>query len=278
MARALVDGGVEKVTLSGGEPMLAAGVEDVVKILGKNNVYVSLHTNGYFLNDENLARMKDYLGDVYLPVDSMKRKVNDSTRGTGSLEVFKKGFDLLSRGGVKAGVHTVVTPKNIGGLGKILKYISAKDFFKWKAYEVFRGQREGEIFSHDGGVYDFAGDFLLAEDRIKKGNEDIEFVLDWDRAPYLFLNGDGDIRYTPWFFEGGKLFGNILEDGLEKIAGDVDSFVGSDAAEFFEGVSNLPLWARAVEGANDPEEFGIIDVEHADRFNLLVDLYEKHLG
>lgn len=283
-AGVLAESGVKKVTLSGGEPALVDGLENVVEILGKGGVHVSLHTNGFFLDKDMLRKMKPYVGDVYLSVDSMDEGVNDAVRGAGSLEAFERAFDLLNGEGVRTGVHTVATPHNILGLDKVRDYISKGDFFDWKIYECNErplcGDGDLSLGALDGDVGDFFGDFLLAEARIGKGDGRIGFVANEDRMPYLFLNNGGGVSYHPWFVGKGKCFGNVFDDKLGDIVGNVKSFVdsGSDAEDFFKGKWQLPLWARYYEGNFELGELEKIEPKYWEKFLELSALYEKRVG
>ena len=268
----------DKVTLSGGEPLLIDGIEEIVQVLSSGDKYVSLHTNGYYLTEERVKKLRPYVGDIALSVDTMDPEINDRLRGKGSLDVFKNRLELLNKYNIKTGIHTVAMPNNIEKLDKVRDYISKIGFDYWKIYEKNNRPMGGDEISfstdNDSGVNDFFGEFLIAEDKMEKDSR-MKFIANEDRFPYLFLNNPGNISYHPWFTGDGKTFGNILETNFSKIIDNVNLFIGDDAEEFFDAKWELPLWARCITGEVDSEELRKIKPEYFDRFNELMELYQK---
>jgi len=273
-----IDGSsASRVTISGGEPMLVDGVDGIVKALKESGKEVSLHTNGYLLDEAVARRLQPYVDEVHIPIDSANRKINDSMRGLGSMEAFEKASGVLNRAGIKTGIHTVVAPQNIGKLLELRDYVSQGEFFNWKLYqEVETGIDGGGAFgdSRDGDVDHFMGEFLEAEERFGRDDPRIKFVLNTDRMPYTFLDSNGDVTYRQWFSEGGRVFGNVMNRGLDEIVEEIGAVGGFDSEEFFDAQWNLPLWARAFNGEFDMDD--LKNVEDFEKFSRLMELYERH--
>ena len=270
---------VRGLSISGGEPMLVKDLSNVIKGLHSGGKYVSLHTNGHYLNAVTINSINQHVDGVAIPLDSMNPAVNDRMRGSGSLEAAKSAINILKQGGIKTRIHTVATPGNINGLNEIYYYFSEMGLDHWKIYEMMdRNDLFGdyETAFGDGGVNSFFADFLLAEEAMRAAKDDrVEFVALHDRRPYIFLDPLGNVNYGPWFFDNAKSFGNILSRGLDFIVDNVKGFVGSDSEQLFEGMRQLPLWARYYNGEFDPEEVAAISPEYKERFERLVEVYMK---
>src|SRR5574343_670961 len=113
LARILAEEKLEKVTISGGEPLLVDNLLEIIRILYESGTYVSLHTNGDFLTPEKIRQLKPLVGDIGIPIDSMDSRIQEERRGVGSLESFKRAYGDLNREGVKIRIHTVVDEQNI---------------------------------------------------------------------------------------------------------------------------------------------------------------------
>ena len=268
----ILNSGVKKVTISGGEPMLVSSLPNSLKTFSDAGIYASLHTNGYFINEESIRSIDGVVNEVYLPLDSSDKSVNDSLRGVGSFNNFEKAFNLLRNKNIPVGIHTVLTRKNVRGLENLKKYLDNKDFFSWKIYE------KNNLASNGEQTHDLLEDFLLSEDSFGFKDTRTKFIANVDKNPYLFLNNKGEISYSPWFFGEGKKFGNLFNENYKVVLDKVKNYVGEDAPDFFEGLWNLPLFARYVEGAYDSEEIDELSVNEFDKMIMLSELYSRHIS
>jgi MoaA/NifB/PqqE/SkfB family radical SAM enzyme len=278
IAKLLAQSPLKKVTISGGEPLLIENIEEITKILREGQKYVSLHTNGFYLSEDRIKNLGPHLGDIAIPVDSMDASINDPLRGDGSLHVFKRVLNQLNKHELNVGIHTVATPMNLSGLNAIYNYLSRKDFSFWKVYEQMGRTMErlqGEFDPQTGGTDAFLADFLLVESKMKRKDSRIRFIAAHDKMPYIFLNSEGRVSYGPWFAEKPMSFGNILDGGIQGIIQGVKEYVenGRDSEKFFEGMWQLPLWARCYNGEFEPKELEEVVPQYHKRFEKLVELY-----
>jgi MoaA/NifB/PqqE/SkfB family radical SAM enzyme len=98
-------------TLLGGEPMIYPGWWDI--LLRHPDCYFQIITNGTFLNDENVDRLRK-AGNVtpLVSIDGFQAQ-NDARRGEGVYQTVVEGLERLRRKKLFFGVATTVTGPNL---------------------------------------------------------------------------------------------------------------------------------------------------------------------
>ena len=296
LAGMVADSDIKKVTLGGGEPLLAKNIREIARILRKGGKYVSLHTNGVLLSEKLIQEID--ADDIAIPIDTMDRKVQLQLRG----ERFSSTFDdlhniakriLESEKGL--GYHTVFTAltlEDIPGMYKVLT-----DFDYWRIYEMNYELAWQNVVDHkDIGRYNMI-DVLKGPCTLKKGHTDslfarfllqdehddprVQYVSKLDaKEPYAFLENSGDITYyTRSSFRKRDVAGNIFHDGYDSIRDFlqiVDEDYKHDEESFLEStIGDLPLWARLWDGSFREEEILQVDKEYIDTMLRLSRLFQK---
>lgn len=95
IAKRIVESGVLRVGLLGGEPLLHPELTSVLKTFARAGVHVTVNTSGYGLTREFLNSIEGYGVSFVVSIDSMDPRENDLLRGYGSLQTALKAFDLL---------------------------------------------------------------------------------------------------------------------------------------------------------------------------------------
>ena len=98
-------------TLLGGEPMMYAGLWDLLQ--RHPDCYFQIITNGMFLSEENVARLRA-AGNVtpLVSIDGLQQE-NDKRRGEGVFEAAIDGVARLKKQKILFGVATTVTSQNL---------------------------------------------------------------------------------------------------------------------------------------------------------------------
>jgi MoaA/NifB/PqqE/SkfB family radical SAM enzyme len=98
-------------TLLGGEPMIYPGLWDL--IARHKDCYFQIITNGMFLGDENVGRIRA-AGNVspLVSIDGLQER-NDDRRGPGVFQAAMEGLGRLKRNKILFGVATTVTGQNL---------------------------------------------------------------------------------------------------------------------------------------------------------------------
>ena len=115
--------GVEEITFSGGEPLLREDFFDLAAAAAKNNLSISLATNGTLVTREVAKKLKALNVDVQINLDGSTAEIYGRVRGR------KEAFNDVVQGirntlaaGVNLTIGTVVTKNNIDDIPEILKF------------------------------------------------------------------------------------------------------------------------------------------------------------
>lgn len=111
----MAQSGVFRVGLGGGEPLIRRDCCQVLGRLGEAGIETNLTTNGWFVSDETVRRLRDAgLSLLYVSLDSPWEEVHDRfRRKPGS---YRRVLDTLSaavKGGLRVRLSTVVTRVNV---------------------------------------------------------------------------------------------------------------------------------------------------------------------
>lgn len=136
----LATAGVDRVVITGGEPLLRRDIKDIISHFFDKGIRVYLSTNGYLI-DDNLDIISKCVDCVGLPLDASTPELNKAmTRGYKQLETtmsaIRKLRKLQERKIIKIGtVVSKVNKDDIINLGKLLyaDKILAPDV--WRLYQ-----------------------------------------------------------------------------------------------------------------------------------------------
>ncbi len=117
--------GLNRVKISGGEPLLRTDLADIIKGIRKNGLTVAIETNG-FLIDEAVADMfAEQNVDVSISLDGGSATVHDTLRGLpGSFERATKAIKMLSDRGCNPKVIMSVSRKNVDEVENTLRIVA----------------------------------------------------------------------------------------------------------------------------------------------------------
>ncbi len=124
-------------TLLGGEPMVYPGLWRIIE--GHPECYFQIITNGMFLDEKNVARIRA-AGNVtvLVSIDGLEAE-NDDRRGAGVFQVAMEGLRRLKRSKILFGVATTVTGQNFEEVLSdeyVRTFIDRGAMYLW--YYVFR--------------------------------------------------------------------------------------------------------------------------------------------
>lgn len=313
IAQILVDGGVKKVVLGGGEPTLAKNLEAVMKILKGGGISVSLHTNGLSLTEEKLDRWTGLVDDIALPIDAVDRAIQGKLREERFLGVFDNlmGWaEKINTRGIKVGWHTVFTSINVNEIPKIYSLIKRQPFGYWRIYEynndlarqvwltmagpkgtsnkrIVDGFLRAEALEGLGrperGYTDcLMAKFLQTEEKMKHlKDKRVQFVarIDSKKEPYAFCRNNGQIDYYAWYSAAQRRsLGNVLEEGFPNIEQGwikIRDMENYNEEDRIQADMDLPIWARLDLGFFEWEEIEEIQPKYLPEVEHLANLWSK---
>lgn len=99
--------GVEKIRLTGGEPLMRRGVEKLIKNLAGKNLKVKITTNGFFLN-RFTKFLSEYGIGVNVSLDTLDPEKFKKINGLDGFSEVIEGIDKAIHDGVKLKINSVI--------------------------------------------------------------------------------------------------------------------------------------------------------------------------
>lgn len=117
------------VNLGGGEPILEKDIYGIISKMAMNNIYVSLSTNGTFLNEEVVKKLaKSNLTMVSISLDHSNPAKHNANRGLDeSYDDVMKAIELCRKYNIKVMISTTITTQNYNDIENIIKLAIKKD-------------------------------------------------------------------------------------------------------------------------------------------------------
>lgn len=111
------------VNIGGGEPICSEGVNEIIHLLRLNNIYVSLSTNGWFIDDIIGKKIADAkLNQISISIDHSTPKLHDINRGKEGC--YMKALHAVKIGlkyGIKVVFSTTIASYNYEDLENIVE-------------------------------------------------------------------------------------------------------------------------------------------------------------
>lgn len=143
----LIKSNVFLVNLGGGEPICSPDVYDIIKIFSDNGTYISLSTNGHFINIDVANKLKEVnLTAACISLDHIDPKIHNEGRGyKNSFEEAVKAINLFTERNIKVVISTVITSKNVYSLEELIKFLIK---LKCATISLRRLKVQGNAVSH----------------------------------------------------------------------------------------------------------------------------------
>lgn len=222
--------GVKRVVLTGGEPLLTPGIQDILKKLHGLNIEIALSTNGSFV-EHYWSIITQFVSSLNIPLDGPTPEVHALSRADTStfytnMAILKRYRESLECRPLKLRIGMVYSKATRGQMQAIARLLLpfADCITTWKVYELIDHESQRELRApliHDTG--DFTREIaLLYEDHslepivMKMMTASAESR---DRA-YFMLNPLGQVvvptRISNVTVE--KVIGHFLEDSIDDLA------------------------------------------------------------
>lgn len=120
---------ISHLYISGGEPLLYKGIDEVLELAYMKGMKVTLATNGLEV-DKHLSAIKKYVDTVSLSLDGIG-DTHDSFRGVqGAYDKLIRVLDLLEEEQVKTRISSIIWKQNVEQLEEIVKLVKSKNIMK----------------------------------------------------------------------------------------------------------------------------------------------------
>lgn len=176
VADQLAEAGVRRLTLSGGEPLLRKGWEQIAERLIRKGVHVGMISNGYYMSENvpKLAELKKLDGPgsleiVAMSVDGLRDTHDSFRRVPGSFDRIAEAFGRLKAAGIKTAAITSVSTLNLPQLEEMYKALLEWRVDAWQLQTLFGGGRmreHPELMPGPAGV-ERTAEFIASKRRLK---------------------------------------------------------------------------------------------------------------
>ena len=126
-----IDNGVNKIRITGGEPLLREGLDSFIKMIHdyKNDIDLALTTNGYLLPSAAQNLKNAGLKRINVSLDSLKKEVAHHVAQKDVLATVLDGLDEASKAGLKVKINCVpMKDVNGGEIIDILEYCMERKY------------------------------------------------------------------------------------------------------------------------------------------------------
>ncbi|MBI5332363.1 MAG: radical SAM protein [Candidatus Aenigmarchaeota archaeon] len=146
----IADSGIAYVAISGGEPLMLSGFEDVVKRIKENEMGFSIATNGTLLTKEKAEMLKKYnCLFAQISLDGADAKTHNSFRGANAFQRTIKGIKNAVAAGLDVGISTTVTKYNYNQVGKLINLAEKLGVYLFIHYNFIPTGRGKDIVKMD---------------------------------------------------------------------------------------------------------------------------------
>jgi MoaA/NifB/PqqE/SkfB family radical SAM enzyme len=122
----LADRGTRFLQLSGGEPLMFQGIEQVVDLANRRGICLGMSTNGSLIKRHIDIVRKVQTIAVSLDGDEAS---NDANRGAGTYAMIIEGIEAAQAAGVRVHTYTTVTRNNVNALGWLLEFCKQRGIY-----------------------------------------------------------------------------------------------------------------------------------------------------
>jgi radical SAM protein with 4Fe4S-binding SPASM domain len=110
------------ISFTGGEPFFRNDIFDILEVCLKNHEMSSYGflSNGHFLSEDNVARLKAFKVDYFqVSIEGME-KTNDHIRGKGSFKKAVEGLQRLAGTGIRTAISMTVHKENLRDIPEMI--------------------------------------------------------------------------------------------------------------------------------------------------------------
>jgi MoaA/NifB/PqqE/SkfB family radical SAM enzyme len=220
----LSDGGLRRVCVTGGEPLLRSDLVSILRYAKKKNFNVTLSTNGWLLNAKLIKLIKPYVDNMRFSIRGLESEHDKIAGKKGSFEQTIRSVGLVRDIGLPISVVYTVVTNSFADMGKIARLCEDLKVDKLYFFSLIPRGRAIDLYSKlNVSIDKLTREYNLIMERVRKDrwNLDIKvanFTIDGE-CVLVFPNGD--VVAVPSFTDDGnqKVLGNILKNSVEELWG-----------------------------------------------------------
>ncbi len=205
---------IKFVILSGGEPLLFPYIYELANMFKKQNINVSLSTNGFLIDESNIELIQKHFDYVGVSIDGTKT-THDKFRGfNGAYEQSIKSIELLKKYNIKVGLRFTLSAKNYKDILHIFDLSKSLDISKVYISHIVNAGRSSKNLDIPKSTHKALSELILEksfseEFYVVTGNNEQDAILLLKMFENLYKNYS-DYLYENLINWGGNSSGDRL--------------------------------------------------------------------
>ena len=214
----LFDGGLRKICITGGEPLMRADIVDLLEHAHKKGFFVTFSTNGTMLNRDILKKIRPFINNIRFSLYGGEKNHDRVTLIAGNYQKVRKSLQLVRELEIPSGIIMTVMKNNLPDLGEVINFCNEHGVNKIYLFSLMPTGRGKDLYSDE-----YVSPEIIAEE-IAKTTTDEERrkikIIDWRIEGQCVLTYEnGDIVAQPSYQDIGnkKIVGNILQEDASAV-------------------------------------------------------------
>lgn len=222
IADKLLEHGVEKITLAGGEPLLYKDIFELARYIKEKrpDVLLSLTTNGLLINEDNFALINKLFDWITFDIESISQDYHIAV-GRGENHLQKNIENLIAFDGkLNIKVNTVASKQNINDIPFIWELLKKFNVKRWKIFRYYPITFKAKANEEKYTISD--EDYELLKAKIVSVTKSSDIQIDFNdfddfRTTYFSIFPNGTLKDNV-----GNVTCNILNDSLDDCIASID--------------------------------------------------------
>ncbi len=210
------------IVLTGGEPLLHPGFQEIMEALREEHLFWSVVTNAMLVTESFAERMKqNRIYSAAVSLDGNAAEHNFLRRNSHAFDHAVRGIQILKKCGIFVQVTSVITKRTLPQLEELFSIVNGLHVDSWKVLNVEPiGQAKGndELLLDREELY-WLFDFI-SEKRAAFGGRAGQMEITYGCSHFLPGAYEGVIRTTPFLCGAGIMIASVQCNG--DIAGCLD--------------------------------------------------------
>lgn len=121
--------GAIAMTVLGGEPLLAPGIEEIIRIFSSRHYFVTMVSNAIAITEPRIKELRTAgLNSIYFSLESFDQNENDKIRGfSGHFQKVMNAIEICKKEGLLVGLCGVIFPGQMNRFVSLLEYCRKND-------------------------------------------------------------------------------------------------------------------------------------------------------
>ena len=222
IADKLIEHGVEKITLAGGEPLLYKGIFELARYIKEKNpnILLSITTNGLLISPNNIPNIIELFDWITIDLESTSPEYHEMVgRGKHHLSKNLMNLDLLNHK-INIKINTVATKLNFMDIPSLWNIIKQFDVKRWKILRYYPIEYRAKKNEDSFLITDEQYDYLINSINLITQGTDVQ--IDYNnyndfKTTYFSIFPDGTLKDN-----SGNVTCNILNDSIDECISSID--------------------------------------------------------